>query len=149
MKNTAEQSRCSLLRLIFIILHFFGGFFGLWLVYHYSHLLLKGPLGGDVRAEAFIETLYLVLGVVWGNAGWDKLGEIQDHPSSHQIAKIIVWTTAPMSIVIPLIILALEFWIDLSEQNIHWFNLHILFLVLWIGVLTWVRIWAKRIESDQ
>jgi hypothetical protein len=149
LEKDIERSRCRILRLVFIFLHFFGGFFGLWLVYHYSHLLLSGPFENDVIAEAFIETLYLVLGVVWGNAGWDKLGEIRDHPSSHHIATIIVWTTAPMSIVIPLLILAIEFWIDLSEHNIHWFNLHLLFLLLWIAVLTWIRLWARGLQRDE
>ncbi|CAA0337074.1 membrane hypothetical protein [Alteromonas infernus] len=140
---TGQRSKKAL-KWLFIMLHFVGGFFVLWLAYYYLQLLLEGPLTDNLLVKSLLETSYLVAGVAWGNIGWDRLNAITPKTSASDISKNIIFTTAPISIIVPGILLVSELVFRVSEGGWSWAWYHFSVSTIWGVVVVISLIFAYR-----
>lgn len=141
---TGKKSKKSL-RILFVLLHFVGGFFVLWSAYFYLQLILEGPLSDNLLIKSLLETSYLIGGVAWGNIGWDRLSAITPETSASDIGKNIVFTTAPICIIVPGILIVSELFFRVSEGGWSWAWYHFSISTVWIIVaLTFLILAYKK-----
>lgn len=96
------------MRWVYFSLHFAIGFFALWLSYTYAKLsfLAGSP---PLWLEGLVETSYLVLGVTWGNIGWNSFTrKIPRGASASLVTYAISNTVAPLAIILPIFINAVD-----------------------------------------
>jgi hypothetical protein len=92
------------MRWVYFLIHFFAGFFILWLFHQYVMLSFPPSNTRQLWLEGLIETSYLVAGVSWGNLGWDAFTKRM--PSDSSISYVIYVssrTLAPVMIALPVV----------------------------------------------
>lgn len=95
-------------RWIFFFLHFVLGFLLLWLILQLTQYGLFPRHGAQLWAEAAVQTIYLVAGVIWGNVGWDAFKQIPNGAQFSLMVYTLSRTVAPIAIGIPLPLIALS-----------------------------------------
>jgi hypothetical protein len=90
----------------FLFFHFFVGFLFLWLTYFQVGQILEmyAHNGDNFLLTSFIETLYLIGGVVWGNVGWDYHSKIKNGATASEIIGFLLEFPAFFMFAMPLII---------------------------------------------
>lgn len=77
----------------YLIFHFVLGFFILWMAY--NQVTQLEAYKTNLTVESLFETLYLVIGVIWGNVGWDGYNRIKAKASAKEIAARFFKFTIP------------------------------------------------------
>lgn len=91
---TGKKSKFdTLLAWGYLALHFVLGFFLLWMAYNQVSNL--DAYKNDLRVKAAFETLYLLIGVIWGNVGWDGYNRIKEGAPRNEIAVRLLKFTTP------------------------------------------------------
>ncbi len=140
---------------IFIFLHFVMGFFTLWLTYYQLNMILEFN-DSPLFWKSGLETLYLVVGVVWGNVGWDYYTNIKNGCKSSEIVDYLVNFSAPGIFLFPIFLSIIQAvvstfqdgfvwgWYQLSSSGV-WFAL-VMFILL--SVISKRRALNKSSKSD-
>lgn len=99
------------MRWIYFAGHFVAGFLLLWLTYTFvKQTFLVGPSSPPLATEAFVETAYLLAGVVWGNVGWDTFTRrLPKGASFSMVAYALSRTVATPLIVLPVVLWIVDF----------------------------------------
>jgi uncharacterized membrane protein (DUF485 family) len=91
---TGEKHRFdTLLAWFYLVLHFVLGF---WLLSTaYDEISRLDAYSNDFGVKSAFETLYLLLGVIWGNVGWDGYNRIKEGAPRNEIAVRLFKFTMP------------------------------------------------------
>ncbi|WP_305844997.1 hypothetical protein [Photobacterium leiognathi] len=119
---------------IFIILHFIVGFFSLWLTYFQLSMLLEAN-GNELFWKSGLETLYLVVGVFWGNVGWDYYSKIKDGASSSEIAGYLIKFSAPGILVFPVVVSIIQAVVGFNNEGWFWGYYQLSTSAFWLSLL--------------
>lgn len=121
------------MRWIYFVLHFVIGFFALWLSYTYAKIsFLHDTNNVSLWLQGFVETTYLVLGVVWGSIGWDTFTRrIPPDSRPSLVVYALSQTLAPVAILLPVVFNAIE----LSGQGFATWKTTSL---VWQNCLLWI-----------
>jgi hypothetical protein len=136
---------------VFFFLHFVLGFLNLWLFYHYVHLEAENLLESSLAVRTFLEVLFLVICVVWGNAGWDSYKKLGSGPQQSALIRELAKSSAPLLVLLPFVSVIFELYLDSSLVNIRWaldrlsLSWHIFSLLIGIGLL--VCFWSVSQSS--
>ena len=96
------------LRWVFFILHFGGGFLILWLLFKLARFSFYPSHNINFSLEAFMQTGYLVAGVIWGNLGWDAFKRITPDASPRRFVYILTRTFIPICVALPIFLVILS-----------------------------------------
>lgn len=131
-------------RRVFFFLHFLLGFLNLWLFYHYVHLEAEDLLKSSLAIRTFLEVLFLVISVVWGNAGWDSYKKLGSEPQHSTLIRELAKSSAPLLVLLPIVSVIFELYLDSSLVDISWafdrlsLSWHIFSLLIGIGLLAYL-----------
>jgi|SRR5690554_944842 len=131
-------------RYAFFLIHFVGGFVVLFLSYYYIQMLLGEQLLNNVLLKSFVEVSYLVTGVVWGNAGWDRFGKFTSKCSLSELTQALVTTTTPVTIIFPPIVVISELLIRSSEHGWEWAWYQTSLMMVWLSFASLALIYIYR-----
>lgn len=134
----------NFLRYTFFVIHFIGGFAVLFLSYYYIQMLLGEELFTNVLLKSFVEVSYLVTGVVWGNAGWDRFGKFTSKCGLSELTQALVTTTAPVTIIFPPIVAVSELLIRTSEFGWEWAWYRTSLMLVWLSFASLALIYIYR-----
>jgi len=119
---------------VFIFLHFMVGFFCLWLTYFQLSILLEEN-GNELFWKSGLETLYLVVGVFWGNVGWDYYSKVKDGASSSEIAGYLIKFSAPGIFVFPIVVSIIQAVVSFNHEGWFWGYYQLSTSAFWLSLL--------------
>ncbi len=119
---------------IFIFLHFIVGFFCLWLTYFQLSMLLEAN-GNELFWKSGLETLYLVVGVFWGNVGWDYYSKVKNGALSSEIAGYLIKFSAPGIFVFPIVVSIVQGIVGYNNEGWFWGYYQLSTSVFWLSLL--------------
>ena len=130
---------------IFIFLHFVMGFFSLWLTYYQLNMILESN-DSPLLWKSGLETLYLVVGVFWGNVGWDYFTNIKNGCKSSEIVDYFVRFSAPGVFLFPIFISIVQAVVSTFQNGFAWGWYQLSSSGVWFAVVMFIalKVVSKR-----
>ncbi|WP_413692966.1 hypothetical protein [Psychromonas sp. KJ10-2] len=140
---------------LFIFFHFIMGFFCLWLTYFQLSMIVKAH-GDPLFWKSGLETAYLVVGVFWGNIGWDFYSNIKKGVSASVITDYMVNFSAPGVFVFPIVVSIIQAIVGVKQEGVFWGYYQLTSSTFWFAVIALIlfrfaakyRTLNKAIKSD-
>lgn len=127
----------NLYKYAFFMVHFILGFLLLWLIYFNVQLSFHEYLDQNLSVKTFVETAFLVSGVVLGNTGWDALKEFNGCASFSDLAAGLAKTTTPVFFCLIFTYFVINFVIHFEQGGFQWAFYKIPFWLIFATTATW------------
>ena len=140
---------------VFFFLHFVLGFLNLWLFYHHVHLEAENLLASNLAVRTFLEVVFLVICVVWGNAGWDSYKKLGSEPLQSTLIRELAKSSAPLLVLFPIVSVVFQFYLDSERVNASWafeqlsLSWHVFSLLIGIGLLIYQWFVSRSAMKNQ
>jgi uncharacterized membrane protein len=121
--NPRNQMWTGLLATFYLFVHFCIGFALLW--FAYNEVSNLDNYDEELSVKAFFETLYLLIGVIWGNVGWDGFNRIKEGAPCEEIVVRFFKFTLPCIGIVGVIMnlfIAYNRMKDWDLPTIEWFQ---------------------------
>jgi len=128
---------------VFLFLHFVMGFFTIWLTYYQLNMILESN-NSPLLWKSGLETLYLVVGVFWGNVGWDYYTNIKNGCKSTEIVDYFLRFLAPGIFVFPIFLSIVQAVVSTFQDGFAWGWYQLSSPVVWFTVVIFITLNAIK-----
>tara|TARA_R110000764_G_scaffold69859_1_gene144461 strand:+ start:1564 stop:2088 length:525 start_codon:yes stop_codon:yes gene_type:complete len=132
---------------LYLFLHFIVGFFCLWLTYFQLTMIVEQN-GNSLFWKSGLETLYLAVGVVWGNIGWDYYSNIKKGIEPKEIVNYLINFSAPCIFIFPIIISVIQAIVGTQQHGLFWGYYQLTSSLFWFSIVAFILLKvAKRVRN--